>query len=98
MTFTLKPHQRIAISSPSCAVAKNVEQPAIKQYAAVVWDHDRKNVFAIAFTPLVFINPPGVVAPRPYPSQYIYPSLDKVNTSKLPAFSSRALWSGRHSI
>lgn len=78
--FTLKPHQRIAINPSRCAVAKNVDQPTIKQYAAVVWDHDRKNVYAIAFTPLVFVNPPGVVAPRPYPSQYLYPSLDKVNT------------------
>ncbi|MFZ0964460.1 MAG: PIG-L family deacetylase [Terriglobia bacterium] len=84
--FTLKPHQRIAISPPSCAVAKKVEQPAIDQYAAVVWDHDRKNALAIAFTPLVFINPPGVFAPRPYPSQYIYPSLDKVNTQSYRQF------------
>ena len=74
--FTLKPHQRIAINPSRCAVAKKVEQPAIEQYAAVVWDHDRKNVYAIAFTPLVFVNPPGVVAPRPYPSQYLYSSLE----------------------
>ena len=74
--ITLKPHQRTGINSSSCAVAKNVDQPTIKQYAAVVWDHDRKNVYAIAFTPLVFVNPPGVVAPRPYPPQFVYPSLE----------------------
>ena len=84
--ITLKPHQRTGINSSSCAVAKNVDQPAIKQYAAVVWDHDRKNVYAIAFTPLVFVNPPGVVAPRPYPPQFVYPSLESVNTSNYRHF------------
>jgi LmbE family N-acetylglucosaminyl deacetylase len=57
----------------------------------VVWDHDRKNVLAIAFTPLVFINPAGVVAPRPYPAQYIYPSLDAVNTSNYRHFHAEPL-------
>ena len=82
----LKPHQQTAINSSHCADSQYVEQPTIKQYAAVVWDHDRKNVLAIGFTPLVFINPPGVVAPRPYPMQYIYPSLDKVNTASYRHF------------
>jgi LmbE family N-acetylglucosaminyl deacetylase len=84
--MALPPHQQTSIHAPRCAVAKAVAQPAIKQYAAVVWDHERKNVLAIAFTPLVFINPPGVAAPHPYPAQYIYPGLDKVNTSHYRAF------------
>jgi LmbE family N-acetylglucosaminyl deacetylase len=85
-SITLKPRQVTAINSSRCAAARNVDQPSIKQYAAVLWDHDRKNVLAIAFTPLVFINPPGVEAPRPYPSQYIYPSLDKVDTTTYRKF------------
>ena len=84
--------------SPLRTGQEGANQPTIKQYAAVVWDHDRKNVLAIAFTPLVFINPPGVVAPRPYPAQYVYPSLDGGQHHKLSAFSSRALWRGRHSV
>ena len=84
--INLKPHQRWQAGSARCAVAKNVDQPAIKQYAAVVWDHERKNVYAIGFSPLVFVNPPGVVAPRPYPSQYVYPSLEAVNTSSYRQF------------
>jgi LmbE family N-acetylglucosaminyl deacetylase len=84
--INLEPHQRWGFSSLRCAVAKNVDQPTIKQYAAVVWDHDRKNVYAIAFTPLVFVNPPGVVAPRPYPLQYVYPSLEAVNTDSYRNF------------
>jgi LmbE family N-acetylglucosaminyl deacetylase len=79
--ITLKPHQPASVSLSRCAVATNVDQPAIKQYAAVVWDHDRKNVYAIGFTPLVFVDPPGVNMPRPYPGQYIYPNLAAVNAS-----------------
>jgi LmbE family N-acetylglucosaminyl deacetylase len=84
--ITLKSHQLTVITAPRCAVAKSVNQPSIKQYAAVLWDHNRNNVLAIAFTPLVFINPPGNAAPRPYPSQYVYSSLDKVNTSSYRQF------------
>ena len=84
--ITLKPHQRGQFGSSRCAEAKNVDQATIKQYAAVVWDHDRKNVYAIGFSPLVFVNPPGVVAPRPYPLQYVYPSLEAVNTSSYRQF------------
>jgi LmbE family N-acetylglucosaminyl deacetylase len=84
--FSLKAHERTSISSSNCAEATGGSQETIKQYAAVVWDHDRKNVFAIGFTPLVFINPPGVVATRPYPMQYTYPSLEAVNTSSYKQF------------
>jgi LmbE family N-acetylglucosaminyl deacetylase len=84
--ITLKPHQRISVDAAHCALAKKVDQPSIDQYAAVVWDHGRKNVYAIAVTPLVFINPPGVVAPRPYPPQFIYPSLEAVDTASYRNF------------
>ncbi len=84
--LTLKPHQVTVINSSRCAEARGADRPSIKQYAAVLWDHDRKNVFALGFTPLVFINPPGATAPRPYPSQYIYPSLDKVDTTSYRHF------------
>ena len=83
---TLKPHQVSIVNVSPCATAGNVNQPSIKQYAAVLWDHNRKNVLAIAFTPLVFINPPGIAGPRPYPMQYVYPSLDKVDTSSYREF------------
>jgi LmbE family N-acetylglucosaminyl deacetylase len=92
--IALGPHQRASISAPRCAVAKNVDQPAIEQYAAVVWDHDRKNVYAIAFTPLVFINPPGVVAPRSYPMQYVYPNLKAVNTTSYRHFHPEGFQAG----
>jgi LmbE family N-acetylglucosaminyl deacetylase len=92
--ITLPPRQQITLRAPHCAVAPSVDQPRIKQYAAVVWDRGRKNVLAIAFTPLVFINPPGVTAPHPYPPQYIYPSLDEVDTSSYRHFLSPPLGAG----
>src|SRR5208283_2517804 len=79
------PLQRLDFAG-RCSEAPKVDQPTIKQYAAVVWDHERKNVYAIGLTPLVFVNPPGVVAPRPYPLQYVYPSLGAVNTSNYRHF------------
>jgi LmbE family N-acetylglucosaminyl deacetylase len=84
--ITLKPHQRMSFGYSRCAVAKGTHQASIKQYAAVVWDHDRKNAYAIAFSQLVFVNPPGVAGPRPYPPQYLYPNLDAVNTSNYREF------------
>jgi LmbE family N-acetylglucosaminyl deacetylase len=84
--IALKPHQRTAVNAGRCAVATNVHEPTIKQYAAVLWDHDRKNVLAIAVTPLVFINPPGLAAPHPYPLQYVYPDLAAVNTTSYRNF------------
>jgi len=74
--FNLKPHERTSVSSPNCAEAKGGNQETIKQYGAVVWDHARKSVYAIGFSPLVFVNPPGVVGPRPYPPPYVFPSLE----------------------
>ena len=84
--ITLKPHESTGIINPRCAVARKVDQPATEQFSAVVWDRDRKNVYAIAITPLVFVNPPGVTAPQPYPGQYIYPSLEKLNISTYRQF------------
>jgi len=92
--MTLEPHQRKSASFSRCAEAKGVNQPTIRQFAAVVWDRARKNVYAIAFSPLVFINPPGVDTPKPYPGQYIYPKLDAVNTSSYRQFHPGQFGSG----
>jgi LmbE family N-acetylglucosaminyl deacetylase len=90
----LKPHQPSTISSTHCIVAAGVTQPSIKQYVAVLWDHDRKNVFALRFTPLVFINPPGAAGLRPYPGQYVYPSLNQVDTTSYRKFHPKPFQSG----
>jgi LmbE family N-acetylglucosaminyl deacetylase len=92
--LNLKPHERTSVGSFTCTEAKGGDQETIRQYAAVVWDHSRKNVLAIALTPLVFINPPGVVGPRPYPLQYVYPSLDKVDTTSYRHFHPEPLGAG----
>jgi len=82
------------VHSSRAAVAPQVSQPAVHQYGVVVWDHDRKNVLGIAFSPLVFIRPPGVDSPRPYPLQYVYPKLSDVNTKSYHHFYPPGLNSG----
>jgi len=77
---TLKPHSGWQTASEHCVEAPKVEKPSIKQYAAVVWDHDRRQVYAVGFSPVVFIDPPGVTTPKPYGGQYVYPSLEAFNT------------------
>ncbi len=74
------------LRSAKAAVARQVQHPSIQQYAVVVWDHDRKNIYDIAFSPEVFIQPIGVSAPRPYPLQYVYPNLDAVNVTSYRNF------------
>jgi LmbE family N-acetylglucosaminyl deacetylase len=68
------------------AVAKPVKQPSIQQYAVVVWDKERKNIYDIAFSREVFIQPAGIAEPKPYPLQYVYPNLDAINASNYRHF------------
>ncbi len=84
--MALKPHQGASANSSRCIEAPKVDKPGYRQYSAVIWDHARKNVYAIALSPLVFINPPGVRAPRPYPGQYTYADLKSVNTTSYRQF------------
>ena len=74
------------LQSAKAAVAKQVPQPSVQQYAVMVWDHERKNIYDIAFSPQVFIQPVGITEPKPYPLQYIYPSLDAVNVTSYRHF------------
>jgi len=74
------------LQSANAAVAKPVKQPSVQQYAVVVWDKDRKNIYDIAFSPEVFIQPVGVTEPEPYPLQYVYPTLDAINASNYRHF------------
>jgi LmbE family N-acetylglucosaminyl deacetylase len=77
--LALPPHTDKQLSSARAAVADAVKQPAIHQYAVVVWDADRQRVYDIAFSPLVFFGPPGVTEPKVYPGGYPYPNLGAVD-------------------
>jgi LmbE family N-acetylglucosaminyl deacetylase len=92
----LAPGGALELSSAQAAVAKAVQQPSTQQYAVVVWDKDRRNIFDIAFSSEVFISPAGIAEPKPYPLQYVSPSLDAVNVSSYrrfypPGFDSAAI-------
>ena len=84
--LALEPKGKARLLNPRAAVAKAVKQPTVQQYAVVVWDQERKNVYDIAFSPLAFIQPPGGDPGKPYPLQYIYPDLGSVDTSSYRQF------------
>jgi len=84
--FSLLAGQKSQLAVPNCAVAREVEKPAVHQYGVVVWDHERKNVYEISFSPTVFISPRGATASTPYPQQYIYSDLGDVDTESYRQF------------
>lgn len=84
--LSLGPGQERDITAPKVADAPDVKRPAVHQYGVVVWDQGRKNVLAIAFSHMVFVFPPGVTSPKPYPRQYVFPLLKYVNTTSYRHF------------
>jgi len=77
--LALPPHAEKQLSSPRAAVIGDVKQPAIHQYAVVVWDSDHKTVYDIAFSPLALVARAGVKEPKAYPVGYPYPTLGTVD-------------------
>ncbi len=84
--LALEPQGNARLENPHVVVAKAVKQSTVQQYAAVVWDQERKNVYDIAFSPLILIQPPGADSRKPYPLQYVYPDLGAVDTSSYRLF------------
>jgi LmbE family N-acetylglucosaminyl deacetylase len=72
-------------------VADDVKQPSTHQYGVVVWDHTRKTVLDISFSPLAIIQPPGVAEPKPFFGWYLYPALKNVNTESYRHFYAAGL-------
>jgi LmbE family N-acetylglucosaminyl deacetylase len=73
-------------SDAKAATAKQVQKPSVQQYAVVVWDQERQNIYDIAFSSEVFVQPAGVTEPKPYPLQYVYASLDDANVTSYRHF------------
>ncbi len=84
--LSLPPGAERELRSARAAVTKTVKQPTVQQYAVVVWDQERKNIYDIAFSSLTFVHPSGVDSPTPYPSQYLYSNLGAVNVSSYRHF------------
>ena len=76
------------------AAAKRAKEPSVQQYAVVVWDGARRNIYDIAFSSEVFVQPAGITEPKPYPLQYVYPSLDAVNFTNYRHFYPAGLDTG----
>jgi len=80
------PEQPNATPAAKAAAARRAKEPAVQQYAVVVWDGARRNIYDIAFSSEVFVAPAGITEPKPYPLQYVYPSLDDVNVTSYRHF------------
>jgi LmbE family N-acetylglucosaminyl deacetylase len=74
------------LASASAAVAPEAKETVFHQYAVVVWDHERKNIYDIAFSPLTFVQPPGAAAEPSYPGQFTYSQLADMNTTNYRQF------------
>src|SRR5947209_6921076 len=77
---------RKELRSGKAAVAASVDKLSVHQYAVVVSGRDRKSVNDIAFSRTVFIHPPGSDGHRPYPPQYLYPSIGDVSVTSYRHF------------
>jgi LmbE family N-acetylglucosaminyl deacetylase len=77
--LALAPYAEKELSSPRAAMTGDVKQPAIRQYAVVVWDAAHQTVYDIAFSQLAFVARPDVTRPKAYPSGYPYPNLGTVD-------------------
>jgi LmbE family N-acetylglucosaminyl deacetylase len=86
------------VGKEDVAKAPEEKSPATHQYGVVVWDRDRRQILDIAFSSLVFIDPPGTREPHPYPSQYMYPELAAVNVKSYRQFYPAALDRGEISF
>ncbi len=81
-----------SLRSASAALAPEVKEPSVYQYAVVVWDRQHKNIYDIAFSPLAFINPPEVSLPKPYAGvpgsamQYLHPTLGSLDFTRYRQF------------
>lgn len=91
-SLSVAPTEKAAVTSPRCSTAETVKKPTAHQYAVVVWDRERRNVYDIAFSPLLFVHPPGNELPKPYagppgfPLQYLFPDLASVNVTSYRHF------------
>ena len=88
------PQQAQQTPEAKAAAAKRAKEPSVQQYAVVVWDGARRNIYDIAFSSEVFIQPAGITEPKPYPLQYVYPSLDAVNVTSYRHFYPAGLDTG----
>ncbi len=84
--LTLAPGKELEVRSARAAAAKSVTQASVQQYAVVVWDAQRQTAYDIAFSSLTFIQPPGDATEKPYPLQYVFPSLKSVDTTSYRQF------------
>ncbi|MGH9405601.1 MAG: PIG-L family deacetylase [Terriglobia bacterium] len=60
--------------------------PEVDRYTIAVWDHGRKNLLDMQFSPQVIVRQPGRVLPKPYSRNYTHPYNDEIDFTKYREF------------
>ncbi|HEV2383210.1 MAG TPA: PIG-L family deacetylase [Terriglobia bacterium] len=63
-----------------------VAPPEADRYTIAVWDHDRKNLLDMQFSPQVIVREPGRVLPKPYSRNFTHPYNEEIDFSKYREF------------
>ncbi len=65
---------------------EEVAPPETDRYTIAVWDHDRRNLLDMQFSPQVIVREPGRVLPKPYSRNYTHPYNDEIDFKKYREF------------
>ena len=65
---------------------EKVAPPEVDRYTIAVWDHDRKNLLDMQFSPQVIVREPGRVLPKPYSRNFTHPYNDEIDFTKYREF------------
>ncbi|HEV2425442.1 MAG TPA: PIG-L family deacetylase [Terriglobia bacterium] len=63
-----------------------VPPPETDRYTIAVWDHDRKNLLDMQFSPQVIVRDPGRVLPKPYSRNFTHPYNSEIDFKKYREF------------
>jgi LmbE family N-acetylglucosaminyl deacetylase len=65
---------------------EKVPPPEVDRYTIAVWNHGRKDLLDMQFSPQVIVRQPGRVTPKPYGRNYTHPYNDEIDFTKYREF------------
>lgn len=65
---------------------EKVPPPEVDRYTIAVWNHGRKDLLDMQFSPQVIVRQPGRVTPKPYSRNYTHPYNDEIDFTKYREF------------
>ncbi|MGH9401277.1 MAG: PIG-L family deacetylase [Terriglobia bacterium] len=65
---------------------EKIPPPEVDRYTIAVWNHGRKDLLDMQFSPQVIVRQPGRVAPKPYSRNYTHPYSDEIDFTRYREF------------